>query len=173
MPYLEGEKFEELLKNLGTEKVETSTGEHRADIIEAVGEGVIFNSLDHLLETHTTSLVALRPKTTEPERRTFLLRVFGLLGTEYDFFFDFSDASSHCCTEVVYRCLNRLGAIEFPLEKRGGYYNLSADTIVRTHYRTPEAFDLVFLAVQADDSTRARFLKGQEAEIELKRLVPE
>ena len=77
--FIEGAEFEHLRRRLQIEEIPGSEGGMPADVVEAVAEGVIFNSLDHLLDTHTTRVVALRPKLTEEERRQFLLRVFSLL----------------------------------------------------------------------------------------------
>ncbi|MDA0811854.1 MAG: YiiX/YebB-like N1pC/P60 family cysteine hydrolase [Verrucomicrobia bacterium] len=173
--FIDGGKFTRLREHLEIERLGGTSGQMPADVIEAVAEGVIFNSLDHLLDTHTTRIIALRPKLTPDERRSFLLRVFSLLGTKYDFAFDFGDASSHCCTEVVYRALNQTGRVEFSLSKRGGYYNMSGDDIVKAHYARPGAFEVVFLAMPEGDDKgkeKTRILKGGGAEQQLRSLVP-
>ena len=41
---------------------------HEADLIEAVAEGVVFNSLDYLLSKDLNRLVVLRPQLTTQER---------------------------------------------------------------------------------------------------------
>ena len=174
--FIDGSEFSRLRERLEVERVVGPDGEMPADVIEAVAEGVIFNSLDHLLDTHTTRIVALRPRLAPDERRSFLLRVFSLLGTKYDFAFDFSDASSHCCTEVVYRALNQTGPVQFALSKRGGYYNMSGDDIVKAHYARPGAFEVVFFAVpemKDGEKRKARILRGAEAEHQLRMLVPD
>ncbi|MGK0188516.1 MAG: hypothetical protein ACI9R3_004327 [Verrucomicrobiales bacterium] len=172
--YIDGIEFTQLRERLEIESIDTPTGTVRADVIEAVAEGVIFNSLDHLLDTHVTRVVALRPQLTDDERRQFLLRVFSLLGTKYDFAFDFSDASSHCCTEVVYRALNQSGDVDFSLSRRGGYYNMSGDDIVKGYYAKPGAFELVFLAIPdpgEGENKKTRIFRGGEAEQQLRALV--
>lgn len=175
LEYIDGIEFTRLRERLEIETIKTPSGEMPADVIEGVAEGVIFNSLDHLLDTHTTRIVAFRPRLTTEERRRFLLRVFSLLGTKYDFAFDFSDASSHCCTEVIYRALNQTGDVTFSLSRRGGYYNMSGDDIVKAHYRKPSAFELIFLALPEDGQAKdrgTRILRGVEAEQRLRVLVP-
>jgi hypothetical protein len=57
----------------------------RADVIEAVAEGVKFSSLDTLLDTHIDRLVVLRPQIDPSERAAFLIEVFSYLGDPYDF----------------------------------------------------------------------------------------
>ena len=154
--------------------IDSADGRKEVDVIESVAEGVIFNSLEHLMHTHATRVVALRPRLSIQEREQFLGRVFGLLGTRYDFAFDFSDASRHCCTEVVYRALNHRGKVRFELSKRGGHYNLSADDILRTHLSSKGAFDLVFLVTpNGDGDNSARILRGRNAERKLIQLLEE
>jgi hypothetical protein len=73
----------------------------KADVIEAVAGGVIFNSLDLLLDTHINRMVVLRPRLSVEETREALTIVFALLGADYDFKFDFNDGSYLCCIEVI------------------------------------------------------------------------
>ena len=51
-------------------------GGENADIIEAVAEGVIFNNLAKIMDTHINRLLVLRPILTEEERTEFLAGVF-------------------------------------------------------------------------------------------------
>ena len=60
-----------------------------ADMIEAVAEGVIFNNLGHIMDTHINRMLVLRPRLTDAELDHFLLQVFTYLGEGYDFRFDF------------------------------------------------------------------------------------
>jgi hypothetical protein len=100
-----------------------------ADLIEAVAEGVIFNNLAHIMDTHINRLLVLRPRLTETERIDFLIEVFSYLGEEYDFRFDFADSTSQVCTEVIYRAINGKAGIAFDLTIRAGHETLSADDI--------------------------------------------
>jgi len=125
-----------------------------ADIIEAVAEGVIFNSLEQIARTHLTRMVVLRPRLTPQERAQQLITVFQLVGNSYDFDFDFNDASAQCCTEVIYRSLHARGAFSFSLVKRMGKQTLSADDIVDYYFSSnPRAFDFVLLA-KSDSSSK-------------------
>ena len=45
---------------------------HEADLIEAVAEGVVFNSLEYLLSSNVSRLVVLRPRLTTQERCALL-----------------------------------------------------------------------------------------------------
>jgi hypothetical protein len=40
----------------------------QADMIEAVAEGVIFNNLEHIMDTHINRMLVLRPRLSEAER---------------------------------------------------------------------------------------------------------
>ncbi len=111
-------------------------GGENADIIEAVAEGVIFNNLAKIMDTHINRLLVLRPILNDAERIEFLAGVFSYLGDEYDFYFDFADASRQVCTEVHYRTLDGKGGITFTLTERGGHETLSADDIVHYHLET-------------------------------------
>jgi len=151
-------------------------GGENADIIEAVAEGVIFNNLAKIMDTHINRLLVLRPILNDEERAAFLAGVFSYLGDEYDFYFDFADASRQVCTEVHYRTLTGKGGINFTLTERAGHETLSADDIVHYHMETrPQQFELVLLADE-DPGARhhqASVLTGADAEHRLKALMAE
>ena len=123
----------------------------RADMIEAVAEGVIFNDLEHIMDTHVNRMLVLRPRLSEAERAAFLVEVYSYLGDGYDFRFDFADASQQVCTEVIYRALNGKGSIDFALTERAGHETLSADDIANYHLDS-DAFDFVLLVETDPDS---------------------
>jgi len=151
-------------------------GGENADIIEAVAEGVIFNNLGKIMDTHINRLLVLRPILDDGERAEFLAGVFSYLGDEYDFYFDFADASRQVCTEVHYRTLTGKGGIGFTLTERAGHETLSADDIVRYYMETrPQQFELVLLADEDPDARHhhARLLTGADAEHRLKALMAE
>lgn len=127
-------------KNIQVEKIESG---HKADVIEAVSEGVIFNSLNLLLDTHINRIAVLRPRISKKEREEALSIAFSLLGSDYDFKFDFNDGSYQCCTEVIYRALNSRGRLNFPLTKRMGALTLSADDIIEYYFKNDDSFDFV------------------------------
>ncbi len=137
----------------------------RADMIEAVAEGVIFNDLAHIMDTHINRMLVLRPRLSEAERATFLVEVYSYLGDGYDFRFDFADASQQVCTEVIYRALNGKGSIDFVLTERAGHETLSADDIVNYHLDS-NAFDFVLLVETDPDSNNneALVFVGPEGE---------
>jgi hypothetical protein len=123
------EKQDYVAKEMARTKL--GTGEP-AELIESIAEGVIYNSLDRILNGFVHRMVVLRPNVTDQERIQALAKVYCLLGGDYDFGFDFDDASYICCTELVYRSFHGKSGIRFPLTKRMGIPTLSADDII--HY---------------------------------------
>lgn len=145
-----------------------------ADSIEAVAEGVIFNSIEQLVNTHMNRLVVLRPKLTREERIEDLKTVFLFLGSGYDFTFDFNDATYQCCSEVIYRSLNARGDMRFPLTKRAGSQTLSADDILNYHLSSaPNLFGFVFLAEESPrpKTQRAVILTGEKGVARFRELM--
>jgi hypothetical protein len=128
-------------------KQEMTKDGRQADLIEAVAEGVKLSNLEHIMDTHINRLLVLRPQLSSRQRSIYLARVFSYLGQEYDFRFDFADASRQVCTEVVYRALNGIDGIDLPLTLHAGHLTLSADDLV--HYwlkDNPDGFELIFYA---------------------------
>ncbi len=150
------------------------SGGENADIIEAVAEGVIFNNLATVMDTHINRLLVLRPIINDGERTEFLASVFSYLGDEYDFYFDFADSSRLVCTEVHYRALTGKGGIDFMLTKRGGHETLSADDIVHYCLETrPRQFNIILYADEDPKGPhhQARVLLGGDAEHHLRELM--
>ena len=165
------EKRRKLEKILATETLRSG---YKADVVEAVAEGVIFNSLDALLKNHINRMVVLRPRLTAEERRDALLTVFRMVGGQYDFNFDFANVTYLCCTEVAYRALQKRGGIEFSLTPRFGIQTLSADDIMRYHLKQIEPkFDTILMAEEAPHGRKhaARVLEGADAENRLRELM--
>lgn len=145
-----------------------------ADVVEAVAEGVIFNSLDYLMKNHINRMVVLRPRISPEQRADALLATFLMLGAQYDFNFDFADATYICCTEVIYRALHKRGGIDFTLVPRLGIQTLCADDIMKYHLRqnTPK-FDAILVAEEDPSSKqhRARVQTGADAQSRLREML--
>ena len=139
-------------------RMETISSGQAADLVEAVAEGVIFNSLDYLLDTHVNRLLVLRPQISQEELRDQLGMVMLLVGDNYDFNFDFTSGSRHCCTEVIYRSLHGKSGIEFNLVKRFGLQTLSADDIIQDFMEAPDSA-FVFIAFAQEESKDSRLAK--------------
>ena len=168
-----------LLEHFNTSTIPAvNSGESMAaDVIEAVAEGVIFNNLCHLMDTHVNRLVVLRPRISEEERTDALISIFRFLGSKYDFSFNFGDTSAVVCTEVQYHAFNGKGQLHFELTKRAGNPTLSADDIVNYYLtKEPGSFDLVLLAIEDPDlgsSHDAKVYYGDEGKNTLTKLMKE
>ena len=137
------------------------------DVVESLSEGVIFNNLNEILDERINRMVVLRPTLTSTERLDALTSVLLFVGDQYDFHFDFADASDQVCTELFYRSFNGKGSIQLPLTRRFGRETLNADDIIR-HHLSSNAFELILLVEPSNSKTRsARILFGNEAETRL------
>jgi len=145
-----------------------------ANMIEAVAEGVKFSQLEHVMDTHINRLAVIRPVLSDRERVVYLSRVFSYLGQEYDFEFDFADASRQVCTELLYRSLNGIGGIEYQLEMRSGRLAMTADDVLNYWLdKNPESFQFVLFAEEEPMNLghRARVLIGKKGESRLRHLM--
>ena len=139
------------------------SGGAEEELLEALAEGVVFNSLDHLLTSRMNRLAVWRPRFTPEQRAENLAKLFAYLGNEYDFEFDFSDSAYQCCTEIIYRALNKVGKVELSLTKRMGRQTLSADDLCRYALgNTGTVFDFVALVLpdEAKGKRSARVMTG-------------
>ena len=145
-----------------------------ADMIEAVAEGVIFNNLGYVMDTHINRMLVLRPRLSEHEKHQFLLQTYSYLDEGYDFRFDFADTTYQACTEVIYRALDGKGNIKFELTERVGHVTLSADDIVNYYLETnTENFGFVLYAESAPETQNheAHILVGNTGAERLKTLM--
>ena len=145
-----------------------------ADVIEAVAEGVIFNNLGYLMDTHVNRMAVLRPKLSARDRAEFLAEVFSYSGDGYDFLFDFADASKQVCTEVIWRGINGRGGVDMGLTRRGGHPTLSADDVVNYHFATAgRHFEFVLFAEAAGSGRQAVIHTGPDGEERLRKQMEE
>jgi len=97
--------FEGLLRDCYPEAYDLGTkiqpDGHIPRVLEAVGEGVIFTTIEHSADAD--SIVVLRPKLPAVEKAEALLRAFHYSGRPYDFDFDFMTDSCLVCSELVYK----------------------------------------------------------------------
>ena len=136
---------------------ETDVDGRPKTVIEAVSEGVIFNSLEHSM--HADYVAVLRPRLPKQRIAEAIVRAFSHQGKPYDFEFDFFSSDKLVCTEVVYRSYE--GLLHFPLVKVMGRDTLPAIEIVRKfaaeHEReSPELSFVAFLDADPEEG-RARF----------------
>ncbi len=102
----EGEgDFEALLRKCYPEAYELCTkvqkDGHIPRVLEAVGEGVIFTTIEH--SAAADSIVVFRPKLPVVEKAEALLRAFHYSGRPYDFNFDFMTDSCLVCSELIFK----------------------------------------------------------------------
>jgi hypothetical protein len=162
----------ERLKDV-TATVETREG-RPADVVESLAEGVKFSSLEHLLATHVNRMAILRPRISQQERLEMLVAVFAYVGLQYDFNFDFMDASRLYCTEMVYRVLEGKGDLHFEVTKTRGRWAVTADDIARFALaEPPEPLEVIALADRSPEQTDwdATLVTGAEARAALRRLM--
>ncbi len=103
-------------------------------VIEAVSEGVIFNSLEH--SAQADYLAALRPRLPPAEIIQAIQRALGYQGLPYDFDFDFLSDASLVCTELVYKSYEPQrgeGGLKIPLVQIMGRPTLPANEIAKLY----------------------------------------
>lgn len=128
---------------------------HVVRIIEALGPGVSFTSLER--SAVCDSLAVLRPRLPKTEKAQALLRAFRYAGRPYDYNFDFSTDARLVCTELVYKAYepgSGFKGLTFPLIEMLGRKVTPANELAKQfdaqHGTDNQQFDLV------------TFLDGQE-----------
>jgi hypothetical protein len=96
-------------------------------VIEAVSEGVIFNSLTESM--HADYVAVLRPRLSKQDIARAIATAFRHQGKPYDFEFDFFTSDELVCTELVYRSYE--GMLHFELKQVMGRATLPAVEIGR------------------------------------------
>lgn len=98
-------------------------------VMEAMKDGVFVRSLASVCQSD--SFLVIRPKLSSDSIQHVVARAIFHEGKEYDFSFDFAVADRLVCTEVIYRALDGVSGISFPLKRRAGRMTLAAEDIVR------------------------------------------
>jgi hypothetical protein len=143
-------------------------GDEPYRVIEAVSEGVVFNSLPHAAGDY---LAALRPRLPPVEKARAIAEAFGHLDKPYDFDFDFATDHALVCTEVVWRAYRAepgQPGLVLPVAPLAGRQTLPANEIARLYAsergRPDRQLDFVYFldareregrAVVADESAFA------------------
>ncbi len=84
-------------------------------VLEAIGEGVIFTSIEHSVG-EADAVAVLRPILSQDDLREALARALSHRGKEYDFDFDFETTDRLVCTELIFRAYD--GILEIPEMRR-------------------------------------------------------
>ncbi|MEA1880965.1 MAG: YiiX/YebB-like N1pC/P60 family cysteine hydrolase [Candidatus Marinimicrobia bacterium] len=159
------------IQEMGLQKQQLSMIQSTDDIIESVSEGVISNSLNHILKKRINRLVVFRPLVDSTQVIEALRITHSFLGNSYDFSFDFNDASYQVCTEIIYRAYNGMGDIQFELTKRAGVMTLSAEDICEYALKS-DKIEFVFLAVESKKAPgEAVLLTGKAGISEIHELI--
>jgi hypothetical protein len=147
-----GGDFEALLQAQYPDNYEQSRtpreDNHAVRVIEALGEGVSFTSLEH--SAACDSLVVLRPRLPRTEKAQALRRAFHYAGRPYDYNFDFSTDAQLVCTELVYKSYEPaagMTGLKFPLVEMLGRKVTPANELAKqfdAQYGSPQQqLDLV------------------------------
>ena len=130
------DSFEELLAKAFPKtylhSIKTDKDHHHYRVIEAIGEGVVFTSLEHSADAD--SMVVLRPVLSQKTKAMAIFRAFNFSGRPYDFNFDFLTDSALVCSELVYKAYLPAGQEEglfLPLTEMVGRKVLSPNNIAR------------------------------------------
>ncbi|MCP4804989.1 MAG: hypothetical protein GY913_16990 [Proteobacteria bacterium] len=107
--------------------------EHR--VIEAISEGVVFNTLEHASGDY---LAAMRPRLSQKAKAQAIVEGFEHLGKPYDFDFDFATDHALVCTELVfrmYRPAEGKDGIDFDIVEVAGRRTLPANILAEQFSR--------------------------------------
>ncbi|MFH1468022.1 MAG: YiiX/YebB-like N1pC/P60 family cysteine hydrolase [Pseudomonadota bacterium] len=137
---------------------------HPHRIIEAVSEGVVFNTMNHASGDY---MAAVRPQLDKVAKAQAILEAFSYWGRPYDFDFDFATDHAVVCTELVwrsYRPAEGKEGLEFPLTRVAGRVTLPANVLAQ-HFAerlaSPEpGYDFVVF-IDAHEKERTTFFSDQ------------
>jgi hypothetical protein len=135
-------------------------------IIEAIGKGVIFTSLEHSLAAD--SVAVLRPRLSRLEIAQAMLKSFDYFGRPYDFNFDFRTDGQLVCTELVfksYRSEEGRQGLDWPLNVIAGRPVLTANNIVR-HFDETWQTPAQYLDLVAFFDGNVRAGRAEESDLE-------
>ncbi|MCP4676979.1 MAG: hypothetical protein GY854_15960 [Deltaproteobacteria bacterium] len=112
------------------------TASHEDDpnrVIEAISEGVVFNTLGH---TAGDYMAALRPRLDKRAKAQAVIEAFSHHGKPYDFDFDFATDHTVVCTELVWRSYRpgpEKAGLDIPLVALMGRETLPANDIAKIY----------------------------------------
>jgi hypothetical protein len=105
---------------------------HYYRVVEAIGEGVVFTTLEHSADAD--SIVVLRPALSKETKAMAIFRAFNFSGRPYDFNFDFLTDSALVCSELIYKVYLPAGqetGLRLPLSDMLGRKVMSPNDIAR------------------------------------------
>lgn len=104
IPMLQGQKPIVWIKN-NYPRVYAQIQKQRTNVIEAVGEGIVVNPLEHI--AMVDYFAALRLNRSREDVFKVLLQSFEYYGLPYDYLFDFESDKAMVCSEFVYKSISR------------------------------------------------------------------
>jgi hypothetical protein len=135
-------------------------------VVEAVSEGVVFNTLEHAAGDY---LVALRPRLDRAAKAAAIAESFAHVAKPYDFEFDFATDHALVCTELVWRSYRPApgkAGLDFALVEVAGRPTLPANEIAALYAaergREDRQFDFVAF-LDASERERRAFFADEEA----------
>jgi len=142
-------------------------GDQPYRVIEAVSEGVIFNTLHHVCGDY---VAALRPRLSKVVKARAIVAAFSHLGKPYDFEFDFATDHALVCTELVWRSYRSVGeevpGLDIPLTEVMGRMTLPANEIAKLYAEERGAsdrqLDFVYFLDASEQDERA-FVADEQA----------
>ncbi len=108
-------------------------GDHPYRVIEAISEGVVFNTLPHAAGDY---LAALRPRLPSLAKAQAIATAFAHLEKPYDFDFDFATDHALVCTELVWRAYRPAAGkdgLRLPVAPLAGRQTLPANEIAHLY----------------------------------------
>jgi len=104
-------------------------------VIEAISEGVVFNTMAHASGDY---LAALRPRLSKLAKAQAIVAAFEFIDRPYDFNFDFATDHALVCTELVWRAYHPgvgKDGLELELVEIAGRPTLPANELARQYVR--------------------------------------
>lgn len=120
-----------------------------ACVVESMKDGVLVRDIASPLASD--SFVVIRPRLSADDVLVATQKAMRHVGKPYDFNFDLRRSDRLVCTEVVYRALEGVGSIRFPLVQRMGRPTLSGLDLVQMSLNG-QFFDPVAVYVPEDSA---------------------
>lgn len=139
---------------------------HTNVVIEAISEGVVFNSIEHSCKADY--LAALRPNLRKIDIARSIHQAFFYYGREYDFRFSFDSEQSLVCTELVSKAFCRYDGtgLKLPYSLNMGKYGVTADAIAETfareHGKANAQMSFVAFLLGKPEQNKAEFATVEE-----------
>jgi len=135
-------------------------------VIEAIGEGVVFNTMGHVSGDY---LAAVRPRLDKVAKVQAVIEAFSHWGKPYDFDFDFATDHTLVCTELVwraYRPADGKEGLDLPMVRVAGRVTLPANLMAQHFAESLQSDDPQYdfvLFIDAVEKEQRTFFSDQAA----------